>query len=62
MARGYIGSIYVPNKGKYAAKIISEYFAAGALGLRDDIRQSYERQHRAFMERQQAGHARGGCG
>lgn len=44
-------SIYAPNGSEIAAEIISRFLAAGAPGLRDDIRRSLERQHCAFMER-----------
>ena len=44
-------SIYVPSGNETAAEIISEFLAMGAPGLSADIRQSYERQHRAFMKR-----------
>lgn len=47
------GQIYAPDGDKIAAEIISKFLVAGAPGLRDDIRQCYERQHRAFLERQQ---------
>ena len=43
-------SIYAPSGSEAAAEIIALFLAAGAHGLRADVRQSYERQHRAFME------------
>lgn len=46
-------SIYAPSEDKEAAKIVSEYLAMGAPGLRADIRQSFTHQHHAFMKRQQ---------
>ena len=48
-------SIYAPSGSRAAAEIITAYLAEGAPGLRDDVRQSYEHQHRAFMERREQG-------
>lgn len=44
-------SIFAPIGSGTAAEIIAQFLASGAPGLRADVRQSYERQHRAFMER-----------
>lgn len=44
-------SIYAPSGSETAAEIITQFLAAGALGLRTDIRQCYERQHHAYMRR-----------
>lgn len=43
--------IYAPSGSKAAAEIIAKFLAAGAPGLRGDIRQSYERQHHEFIRR-----------
>lgn len=43
--------IYAPSGSEAAAEIISRFLSAGAPGLHADVRQRYERQHRAFMRR-----------
>lgn len=44
-------TLYTPSGSEAAAEIISKFLAAGAPGLRADVRQSYERQHCKFMRR-----------
>lgn len=41
-------SVYAPSGNETAADIIAQFLVAGAPGLCDDVRHSYERQHRAF--------------
>lgn len=45
--------IYVPNGNDIAAGIVSKFLKAGAPGLRDDVRRSYEHQHSVFLKRRQ---------